>query len=201
MILSCDPEELSRLSKVELQVAILERRSAIRWHRGQILDDRCFYDDYALWHLLKDSPPRPGLISVEWGMGQCTLFYEYRRSDTLDPVPEGAILDPKRWDDDLLGLTEEGLLAKLVQLQKALGAHRDIRDRPRTIEDDRVLYQILPENLPADFRLPPREEFLGYACAPRAGCPSFWKSHGTCQGPHNLHQWGPCSGSSKSGRF
>lgn len=32
--------------------------------------------------------------------------------------------------------------------------HRDIEGQERTLEDDQLLYDLLPEKMPADFRLP-----------------------------------------------
>ncbi len=81
----------------------------------------------------------------------------------------------------------------MMRLEDGLRIHRDISGRPRTIEDDRVLYSVLPEKIPADFRLPPRSEFLGEVRSPHAGCPAFWRSHNGCSATrHDLHQWGPC---------
>ncbi len=85
------------------------------------------------------------------------------------------------------------LVETLFALQQSIRAHRDIFSKKRTLEDDRTLYALLPEKIPADFRLPPEPEFLGEAKAPRAGCPSFWRSHSTCAtSDHDLHKWGPC---------
>lgn len=178
----------------DCRAAILERRESIRNHRDERGDDRCFLDDYLLWKWLSDSPPEPvAPISIEWGMEQCALFYNHRRAETADPLPKEAILDPRHWDDDLEGMASDQLHDELLRVQEGLRAHRDITLRPRTIADDRALYALLPEKVPADFRLPPEEEFLGEARAPQAGCPAFWRSHGGCSAKcHDLHRWGPC---------
>jgi hypothetical protein len=89
-------------------------------------------------------------------------------------------------------MTREELALEHARLGAAILRHRDIADRPRTADDDRALYAVLPEKLPADFRLPPEDEFLGEAKAPHAGCPSFWRSHAACPAAHDLHRWGPC---------
>ena len=197
MILSWKREELFHLGEADLRLAILERRRSIRKeHRDQRGDDRCFLDDYVIWCWLADSPPIPE-FTMQRGMDECLLFYEHRRSDTPDPVPEGALRGRRFWDKDIEMMSQSELLDQLLRIQESIREHRDVTGRPRTIDDDRRLYRVLPENLPADFRLPPREEFLGEARAPRAGCPSFWRSHGNCPLLHNLHQWGPCGGSSK----
>ncbi len=193
MILSDDRVEISRLSQGDCKIAILERRKSIRNVRDQRGDDRCFLDDLLLWKWLADSPPEPTNFSMESGMEQCTLFYEHRRKTEVDSVPQDAILDPARWDDDLEDMTLDQLRNELVHIQESIQAHRDIKDRPRTHEDDQTLYSILPERIPADFRLPTREEFLGEARSPSAGCPAFWQSHRGCDTQcHNLHKWGPC---------
>ncbi|TSC81729.1 MAG: hypothetical protein G01um101420_834 [Parcubacteria group bacterium Gr01-1014_20] len=193
MILSVDRAEILRLSCNDCKTAILERRNSIRSSRDQRGDDRCFMDDWLLWKWLSDSPPEPTAFRIEWGMEQCALFYEHRRMEQVDPVPKDAILDSAHWDDDLEAMALNQLHDELVRIQEALRAHRDIKDRPRTLKDDQVLYQILPEKILADFRLPPKEEFLGEYRSPHAGCPAFWRSHSQCDTKcHNLHQWGPC---------
>jgi hypothetical protein len=169
---------------------IIEARTVIREHRDAKGDDRCWITDYLVWGLLKYSP-RLLQITKDEGMRLCELFYRHRRSETLDPIPIDAILDPTRWDDDLINNRGLELLEKQDQLVQYISEHCHIIG-PRTIEHDRKLYSVLPEKLPADFRLPPREEFLGTA-KDGAGCPNFWDSHTKCGLVCNLHQWGPCS--------
>jgi hypothetical protein len=166
-------------------------RSALRLHRDQKGDDRCWVDDWFVWAALEDQPPEPAAApSFEEGMKKCHAFYERRRADTADVVPANANHDPQAWDADLAKMNEAQREAELERLLAAIRKHRDAGSL--TADDDRALYRTLPENLPADFRLPPREEFLGEAKAPRAGCPSFWRSHANCPGAHDLHRWGPC---------
>lgn len=179
----------------EYLVAIIERRESIREHRDQKGDDRCFLDDYPVWAWLADSSPEPKRIAPKKGMESCLLFYKCRRAEVPDPAPEDAIAESAHWDDDLSGMTPEELRDELKRIEGAIREHRDIVGRPRTLEDDRALYGILPEKVPADFRLPPKEEFLGEARAPHAGCPAFWRSHGGCMTKcHDYHKWGPCGG-------
>ncbi|MEK7151798.1 MAG: hypothetical protein AAB784_03780 [Patescibacteria group bacterium] len=193
MILSNDRVELLCLSESDCRIAIFERRESIRSCRDQRGDDRCFIDDWLLWEWLSDSPPKPVIFSIEWGMEQCVLFYEHRRAETADVIAHDAISDPMHWDDDLKKMTPEQLHNELIRIQEGLRKHRDIKNRPRTVEDDRAIYGLLPEKMPADFRLPPKEEFLGEAASPHAGCPAFWRSHSQCGTLcHNFHQWGPC---------
>ena len=126
-------------------------------------------------------------------MKKCGAFYRYRRTEIPDPEPMGAITDPKEWDSDLILMTQEELEGELLRIRAAVRTHREINGRERTVDDDRELYSILPERLPADFRLPLESDFLGEAKAPHAGCPSFWRSHETCAaGAHDMHTWGPC---------
>lgn len=193
MRLSCERNILKHLSPSQLREAIFERRKLIRKHRDERGDDRCWLDDYSVWGMLEDSSPRPTApLPFEEVMGKCRDFYCCRRAEAPGAVPDFAIRDPLHWDDDLIRASEEELLGELLHIQEAIRRHRDIEGAPRTILDDRMLYAILPEKIPADFRLPPEDEFLGEARAPKAGCPSFWRSHAACPAPHDLSHWGPC---------
>lgn len=194
MVLSCDFSKLLLLNDRELREAILERRKVIRWHRDQVGDDRCWLDDFLVWAMVEGSAQTPSSIPFNEGMGRCRGFYHCRRSDTKDPVPGDAILDPALWDTDLTDMDTRQLLRALARTQDSICRHRDVektKKRLRTIDDDRELYSALPEKIPADFRLPPEEEFLERAKA-GAGCPRFWDSHSGCGRSCNLHQGGPC---------
>ena len=177
-----------------LREAIIQRRTVIRSHRDQKLDDRCWLDDYLVWKMCDDSPVYPLLVlPLEEAMQKCREFSQCRRAEYPDPIPIGAVLEKNLWDKDLNTMTSMQRTNELARIQIAIRRHRDISDRPRTLGDDRLLYSVLPEQIPADFRLPPEEDFLGEAQSPHAGCRAFWKSHGACpRTPHNLHQWGPC---------
>ncbi|MBX4187829.1 MAG: hypothetical protein KW793_01695 [Candidatus Doudnabacteria bacterium] len=192
MILGTSRQQLTQLGERDLIIAITERRNSIREHRDQKLDDRCWVDDYSVWKYLENSPAIPPLCK-EQAMKRCELFYNRRREDFPDPMPTGALTDRKDWDADLFNKPREKMVNTLLEIQLAIYQHSHIPDKYRTACDDRALYRVLPERLPPDFRLPPREEFLGEAKAPNAGCPSFWRSHERCPGDkHNLHYWGPC---------
>ena len=185
-------ESLLQLSRTELLRMIFECRRAIRYHRDQKGDDRCWLDDYLVWRMLDDSPSAPILPFGE-AMWRCEEFYVFRRADAADPVPPDAIPDPALWDADIPRMDAGELLDKLAQAQETIRRHRDMPHWLRTIEHDRLLYSVLPEKIPPDFRLPPRNEFLGEAKAPCAGCPSFWRSHANCSiEKHDPHRWGPC---------
>ena len=177
---------------VSLRHQISLMRERIRWHRDQKGDDRCWLDDYEVWALLPDSPPEPRTPpTFEEGMRRCREFWTYRRAEYPDPAPPNAALDRNCWDDDLSEMSVEELAREFLRIGGAIRAHRGVTGRPRYLPDDRALYAVLPEKIPADFRLPPKEEFLGEAKAPNAGCPAFWRSHSRCTAC-NLHQWGPC---------
>lgn len=166
-------------------------RAAIRAHRDAKLDDRCWVDDYAVWATLEESPDITTPPVYEEAMKQCRAFYLSRRARTPDAAPPDAVTDPALWDADLETMTAAQLTEELARLQAAVRAHHG--EKSHRIEHDRVLYHVLPEKIPADFRLPPEGEFLGEAKAPHAGCPSFWRSHAKCATAcHNLHRWGPC---------
>ncbi|QQR93018.1 MAG: hypothetical protein IPJ89_02125 [Candidatus Iainarchaeum archaeon] len=194
MRLGVKREELASLGNSALLYAIKERRDYLRWHRDQKLDDRCWIDDLGLWEFLDSTPAHQGKIpSFEEGMRLCKEFYAHRRMDVPDPLPGDAVSDPHQWDVDLTRMHHGELVDVLHAIQQGIQAHSVIGSRPRTHEDDRTLYALLPEKIPADFRLPPEPEFLGEAKAPRAGCPSFWRSHSNCKTEtHDLHRWGPC---------
>lgn len=187
-------DELRRLNlgEEDLKKAIIVRREAIRLHRDQKGDDRCWLDDYLVWKLLDDTRAMPQ-FSMEEGMEKCKEFFAHRNSDFTDSRHPEAVVDRNLWDADLASCNEFKLFIELLMVQNAILEHREVHGRPRTIADDRMLYSLLPEKKPADFRLPSRDKFLGEAKAPHAGCPSFWRSHANCPKERcDLHNWGPC---------
>ena len=74
------------------------------------------------------------------------------------------------WEVDLDKITEfdsglddmdwDSLKEEVVLLRNAIRAHRDQKGDDRCWIDDVELYKQLPENIEADFALPPKEEFL-----------------------------------------
>ncbi len=183
-------------NREQLREKIRKIRQVIRYHRNQKGDDRCWLDDYKVWASIGESTWTPiSLPPYDEMMAKCLDFWTNRRAETVDEGPAGKPLALRFWNSDLLGLGAKELLGKLKQLEEVIARHRDIKDRPRTTDDDRALYAVLPEKLPADFRLPSRDEFLGEALAPHAGCPAFWRSHADCPervSGCNVHDWGPC---------
>ncbi len=170
---------------------VIELRRVIRYHRNQVGDDRCWVDDYLVWNSLPETKQVVRLPTYDEGMRKCRLFYQNRNAVSADPMPADAILYPVKWDDDLKEMSAEDLRNEHTKLETAILKHYHIPYERKTIIDDRELYGVLPEKIPADFRLPSEEDFLGTARTD-AGCPQFWKSHQNCLGEHNLHQWGPC---------
>ncbi len=182
---------MSKYNVEALKKDIIEVRNVIRQHRNAKGDDRCWITDYLVWSQLKSGPYFPPTNRAT-GIILCKIFYRFRRSDTVDPIPQDAILDPERWDEDLETMCAHQLLGEHTRLDYYISRHLHIpKYRARTINDDRLLYSVLPEKLPADFRLPPEAEFLGRA-KNDAGCPNFWDSHSHCGIKCNLHNWGPC---------
>jgi len=175
----------------QVESHIRELRKVIRYHRDQIGDDRCWVDDHLVWNALPETKQVLRLPTYDEGMRQCRAFFNYRNSAAKEETPAGAILDSDKWDDDLLTMSSEGLNLEFNKLESAIKRHYHITDRERTLEDDKELYSALPENIPAYFRLPSEEDFLG-TTRTDAGCPQFWRSHENCPGEHNMHQWGPC---------
>lgn len=161
MILPVDASGLYVLSNEQLVAAIKERRAAIREHRDAVGKFRSWVSDYAIWAFVLGIPGFPELDSQE-KMGQCEIFYEHRRSDTAN-APTSFVLEKRSWDIDLKDARRPTLRGKLLQLQEAISWHYKapiLQKRPRNLEDDRTLYRVLPENLPADFRLPEKAVFL-----------------------------------------
>jgi hypothetical protein len=193
MRLSGDRHKLVKMAAGELAEAIAERRAVIRAHRDAKGDDRCWIDDLAVWRMVDGLPADAATLpSFDEGMRRCAEFYRNRRAEAAD-VGDAAIASGA--DADIPGMAHADLVKCLTALQSAIRAHFDVKDRPRTLDDDRTLYAVLPEKVAPDFRLPPEGDFLGEGKAPHAGCPSFWRSHSGCTAErHNLHCWGPCKG-------
>ncbi|MDP3698311.1 MAG: hypothetical protein Q8R47_01860 [Nanoarchaeota archaeon] len=166
-------------------------RKVIRYHRDQKGDDRCWVDDHLVWNSLPETKQVVKLPTYDEGMRRCRAFFKYRNANSVDEISAAAVLDPAKWDNDLAGMNPGELTHEFSTLENAIRKHSYIVYRERTAEDDRELYSVLPEKIPADFRLPCEEDFLG-TTRTDAGCPQFWKSHEHCPGTHNLHQWGPC---------
>ncbi|MBI2102771.1 hypothetical protein HYT55_02950 [Candidatus Woesearchaeota archaeon] len=169
---------------------IVRLRNAIRYHRDQKGDDRCWLDDRLVWEIFSGEKVNT-LPSYEEGMRKCRAYFTLRSADHQDQTPEDVILDKERWDEDVMMMDGQQLEQELRRLESAIQTFYSVTDSERTIDDDRKLYGVLPEKIPADFRLPSEKDFLGLG-SEKKGCPQFWRSHMHCQGKHNIHQWGPC---------
>lgn len=196
MQLSADRAILASLNEWLLVSAITERRAIIRYHRDQKGDDRCWVDDHAVW-LMVDGLVTAPIVPFEYDamMPRCERFHHCRNAEHPDPIPADAITDPAHWDDDLAAMSLDQLFEELVRIQEGIGAHYRAHHAEQfgTADDDRALYRLLPEKMPADLRLPPEQEFLGEARAPRAGCPAFIRSHDGCDSRWcDPTKWGPC---------
>ncbi len=183
-----------------LQAELIQHRRIIRWHRDQKGDDRCWLDDFLVWKQVLGAPDYKEVAVAAGGrkfdaaeLRHCEFFYEKRNAEVADVIPEGVdaeVNKANREDTDLEKIDKAGLAVKILELKKLVYA--ECEKTSRTADDDRILYSILPEKDPADFRLPPREEFLGRAKA-GAGCQHFFDSHRGCGALCNLHHWGPCT--------
>ena len=183
---------LDGLSSSDLRTEILIRREAIRGHRDAVGDERCWLDDYAVWQYVIGLPTFPTTFDLQTVMARCRVFHATRGCNRADPTPFNAIKDKRRWDDDLPS-SHRNLVVGLNCLQMAILSHQHTSLLGGlTPFFDRRLYDILPEKIPADFRLPSQEEFLGEKLAPGAGCPAFWRSHELCRTSCDLGKWGPC---------
>lgn len=175
---------------MNLKQSIINLRVAIRKHRDQKGDDRCWVDDYWLYDLLPGNKKRlPSHIAYEEGMQCCIDFFEHRKSEPVYVQQEKTMI-PEYKDDDLDVMNNRELTLELARLRHAIKQHMHI-SRKKTLQDDKLLYFVLPEKVPADFRLPNRQEFIE-GVKSGCGCPNFWKSHEQCSGEHNYHAWGPC---------
>lgn len=72
-------------------------------------------------------------------------------------------------DVDLRDLSVEDLRAEVQRLRNGIRSHRDERGHNRCWVDDVTLYALLSEKKGAEFKLPPRDEFLG-------NCGRYWES-------------------------
>lgn len=70
--------------------------------------------------------------------------------------------------DDLSKYSKEDAISEIIKLRAAIRLHRDEKGHDRCWLDDQRLYQVLPESVKADFKLPNREEFL-------KNCEKYWK--------------------------
>ncbi len=167
---------------------IKKLRTLIRYHRDQKMDNRCWLDDVKLW-----GEEIHALPAYEDMMQRCAAFYKNRKT-SVGPIciAYSTAAGSENSDIDLDNMLDNEIEDTYKNLLDAIQKHKNIFSHERTWQDDEELYNILPEKIKADFRLPSEEDFLGEGKVPHAGCPSFWRSHEKCTQEHDIHMWGPC---------
>jgi len=153
---------------------ITKARRAIREHRDQTGDYRCWVDDEVLYYrtlpeLAGKTPPVP---AFEDFMTRCKGYHE-KRQDPAE-LPQEIALDSSKGpleltydealDRDLVHMSESDLARTLEVLLTGIREHRSRGYRDRTFEDDKALYLLLPEKKVAVTQLPPYEDFIGKNC-------------------------------------
>ncbi len=138
----------------ETKKAILNLRYAVRWHRDQFGDDRCWLDDWRVYKFLPEGFKNE-LPSYEACMELCKQYKNFR-TETKPPVPYESVTK-NQLDIDLLYLSPSGLKYELEQICQAVRHHLNIGDGNRTASDDRLLYNILPDKIPANQSVPDLE--------------------------------------------
>lgn len=152
-----------------LRNRILSIRAAIRYHRAQLSDYRCWVDDERLYQLLcLEGAPVPLVPEPEEFAKRCAAFWDNRqRSEERgagDPCIDSSIAPlplPEFSDSDLNSMSPQQLEHILTQLIGAIERHRSKGYYSRTVDDDVELYAVLPERVPWSSALPQREVFLG----------------------------------------
>ena len=156
---------------------IREIRLAVRHHRDQKGDYRCWVDDVVLYHSVLPELREhiPTVPHLEQFLGFCNAYF-HKRQDPLEPIsdiPIDSRVGPLelRYDSfldaDLSAKTLDILHTEVDNWYTAIRLHRDKGQMNRTYEDDQTLYMMLPERVRATTRLPARDLFLGN------GCPSY----------------------------
>ena len=166
------------MQSIPIKSEILDIRVAVRVHRDQVGDYRCWVDDQVLYHRVL--PELKGVDPVLPNQAdfhrQCELYFEHRQNpqEPVCEIPLDSSVGPlvltygPELDADLEGATPAELTEEVQRWYNLIRQHRDAGDR-RTFEHDRAMYMNLPEKREATTRLPPRESFLG------RGCPSYNK--------------------------
>lgn len=152
-------------------------RLAIRQHRDQIGDYRCWVDDEVLYHRVL--PELRGVVPEvppgEEFLRRCETYYKQRQNPEESPVeiPLDSSLEPlnlvydNSLDSDLNGLDAKAVQLRIDQLLQAVRDHQAKGYSNRTYRHDCDLYLCLPEKKLPITQLPPRELFLG------RGCPAY----------------------------
>lgn len=168
---------------------IIAIRAAIRYHRGQISDFRCWVDDLRLYEITGLADPQERTVpSTERFLQRCEAYWELRQrpaeigrgSASLNS--ESAPLSiPQYSNQDLDQLSPHELAETLNSLIAVVSDHCAAGFLGRTHTDDEKLYAVLPEQTEWSSALPARHVFL-------TNCERFC-AH--CQKrPEDLLDWG-----------
>jgi hypothetical protein len=173
--------DLRALDGTLLHAEVLRLRNAIRLHRDQRGDDRCWLDDVLLYKALPETVHSlTQLQPKDEFMLACEKFWCTRQCPA-EPAYAGQQTEHRTYtDDDLAGKDLDGLLAEAGRLRTGIRSHRDKGDA-RSWRDDATLYQLLPEKDPGITALPPKHVLLG-------NCKNYWQTRQT-QHPPKLHEW------------
>lgn len=149
-------------------------RAAIREHRDQIGDYRCWVDDEVLYHstLPELKGLSPELPDIQEFMSRCEAYHTNRQdpSEPKSTIPMDSSVGPlplkysPNLDADLTAMTSEQLREERDRLWETIRAHRSSGHKNRDYRLDRTLYLLLPERKLAITQLPPRELFIGGNC-------------------------------------
>lgn len=199
MEIPCTREAYENYSADKVITIILTLRKILRYILYQTGHDRCWIMYQLIYCMLEGSPPLiTKMPKKKTAMRKCKLFYEHNSTDTPDKIPSDAILDHRKWDEDIKLMKPDELKDHLVVIINAIKKHQSM-PYP-TVEGGRELFSMLPEKIPADFTLPNREEFLyGINAAGdllrNAGCEPFWDNHkNLCsKDHHDFEHWAPCT--------
>ena len=171
------PKEGSLNRNEELSQILREIRQAVREHRDQVGDYRCWVDDEVLYHRVLPelrglSPQVPDPVNFS---NFCDAYFNNRQDPSEPPyeipldssVGKLELKYDSSLDGDIAAMDERALGAAIDKWYALVRAHRDKGHMSRGYEDDKALYLNLPERSLAKTRLPPRELFLG------RGCPAY----------------------------
>ena len=163
-------------------------RAAIRYHRAQISDYRCWVDDLRLYQVA-EIPGYSNLVvpSPNEFMSRCESFWDNRQrlnerglGDKLIDSSKCALEIDVDSNADIEGLSEQSLSELLSGLQSAVKQHESKGFQGRSVTDDVKLYAMLPDQLEWNSSLPERGYFL-------SNCSKFCQH---CQShPESLLEW------------
>ena len=171
-----DPDtDLKQLDQLALRNEIVKMRKALRYHRDQKGDDRCWLDDDLLYELMPETPPSTLLPSPAF-MERCQRFHEARQCPEQVVNNASCTLDT---DEDLALMDDRQFLPEALRLRAAIREHRDAGEFVRDWRDDKKLYALLPDTTQSNTSLPSQVEFL-------ESCEWFFQ---TRTAPLKLHEW------------